>query len=366
MHVCHVSSASVDTAYFRNMATGLTQRGHTVSLITVGPNRRPEWLDALPSARYTSLGARSRKAYPLGVAKLARQLRTQGVDICHSHLFDGGAVGVMAARLAHRPVAVLGRHHHDHHQLEQKHVHIAIDRLTARLADCTVAPSKAVSDHMRSVERLSSDRIEVIHYGFDYSAIDAASAGSEDIRKEHGIESAFLIGFTGRLVPDKGLDYLLEATHLIASEIPQLKLILVGDATSPWLQSAIAARHLSDRVVLPGFRRDAPRYMAAMDLAVHPSLSDSFPQAVIEAMAVEAPVIATNVGGIPEIVYHNHTGMLVQPHDARALAKGILDLYRHPEHRRELARAGMQSVRQRFTLNGMITRHLALYEALLR
>jgi glycosyltransferase involved in cell wall biosynthesis len=356
----------MDTAYFHNMAMGLTERGHAVSLVTLGPDGVPESLNAVPNVACTSLGVRSRTVYPWAIAKLARQLRTDNVDICHAHLFDGGVVGVMAARLAHGPVSVLGRHHHDHHQMKRRHAHVAVDRLTAQLADCTVAPSKAVREHMRTVERVDTDRIEVIHYGFDYSAIDSAAAGSEVVRKEHGLETAFIIGFTGRLVPDKGLDYLLEATRMIEPEIPQLKLMLVGDAGSRWLQSAIAAHDLSDRVVLVGFRRDVPRYMAAMDLAVHPSLSDSFPQALIEAMAVETPVIATDVGGIPEIVSNDATGILVQPRDAPALAQAIRDLYQDPDRRRGFARAGMQAVRERFTLNAMITRHLALYESLCR
>jgi glycosyltransferase involved in cell wall biosynthesis len=288
------------------------------------------------------------------------------VDVCHAHLFDGGLVGVAAARLAQVPVSVLGRHHHDHHQLKGRRAHVAVDRLSARLADCTVAPSNAVRDHMRTIERLDADQIEVIHYGFDYSGIDSAAAGSDFVRRKYHVESAFIIGFTGRLVPDKGLDYLLEATRLIEPDIPELKLMLVGDGTSSWLRSAIAERNLTDRVVLVGFRHDVPRYMAAMDLAVHPSLSDSFPQALIEAMAVETPVIATDVGGIPEIVSNDATGILVQPRDAPALARAILDLYRDSDRRRRFARAGMQAVRKRFTLNAMITQHLALYEALCR
>jgi glycosyltransferase involved in cell wall biosynthesis len=219
---------------------------------------------------------------------------------------------------------------------------------------------------MRTVERLDTDPIEVIHYGFDYSAIDSAADGSEFVRRKYDIESAFIIGFTGRLVPDKGIQYLLEATRLIEPEIPELKLMLVGDATSSWLQSAIAARNLTDRVALVGFRKDVPRYLAAMDLAVHPSLSDSFPQALIEAMAVETPVIATDVGGIPEIVSNNATGILIPPRDAPALARAILDLYQDPDRRRRFARAGMHAVRERFTLNAMMTQHLALYQALCR
>ena len=366
MRVCHFSSGAVDTAYFRNIAMGLAERGHTVVLSTLGRHLAPNWVNAAAGVQYSSLGINRRTLYPLAVARLALQLRMNRCDVCHAHLFDGGLVGIAAARLARIPVGVLGRHHHDHHQMKGRPAHVRVDHLSARLAHCTVAPSHAVSDHMKTVEGLESTRIEVIHYGFDYSEIARAASRSAAVRRAHGMESAFIIGFTGRLVPDKGLAYLLEATRLLVNEIPGLRLILVGDAGSSWLHSAIRDHDLSERVLLTGFRRDAPRYMASMDLAVHPSLSDSFPQALIEAMAVGTPVIATNVGGIPEIVSHNLTGVLVPPGDASPLARAILDLYRDPQRRQMLGKAGMKTVRQRFTLDAMITQQLRLYEALLR
>jgi glycosyltransferase involved in cell wall biosynthesis len=365
MRICHFTSSSLDVPYFRILADGLAERGHRVLFGTLGDEPPPAWLAAIPSAGHFSLGVKRRVAYPWAALKLASVLGRNRVEVCHAHLFDAGAVGLAAGFVSGTPARVLMRHHLDDHQLRRKPVHVRLDRMMARAAHCTIVPSAAVQRHMTNHEGVVGTPIHVIHYGFDFDSLDSASGDREAIRAELGLESSFVIGFTGRLVPEKGLGYLFEAAGRLNSEIPELRVLLVGEEPYPWLSDAAREHGVEDRIIQLGFRRNAPSYMAATDVAVHPSLSDSFPQTVIETMAVGTPIVASAVGGIPEIIRDGATGTLVPPRDADAIVDAILRSRGDVESRQRIAAAGQRLVRREFTADAMVDRYLDVASGLL-
>lgn len=365
LRVCHLCGTSVGGHYFRDMARGLGEEGVSCLYVTLPGSPPPPWLRDLPRVGYGSLDARSRWGYPAAIARLARILRANRIDVLQTHLVDAAMVGLAAGRLARTPLMIVTRHHLDQHQLLKRPVHVEIDRMTARLADRVIVPAAAVRDHMVAVERVAPGRIEVIHHGLDADAFAASPGAERQIREEFGLDGAFVMGYVGWLDPAKGVTSVLAAAGALRSRIGPLRVLVLGDHPDPMVRQAVAReierRGLGGEVVLAGYRPDVAACMQAMDVLVHPSRSEALPQVLIEAMAVGTPVVATSVGGIPEIVDAGRTGVLVAPGDTEALAAAIERLFRDRELRHRYARASVARARSHFAASEMVQRHLACY-----
>jgi glycosyltransferase involved in cell wall biosynthesis len=270
-------------------------------------------------------------------------------------------VGILAARLALVPLTVVTRHHLDEPLLLGSQLNVEIDRWMARRADCVIVPADAVRRHMVVRESLSDRNIEVVPHGYELGALDAAPDDRNRVRQEFNMESDFVLGCVGRLFKNKGHYYLLNALKEIAQEIPGVRLLLVGDGDRALIEGWVREFGLEDRVVFAGYRRDVSACMSAMDLFVHPSLSECLPQVLIEAMNVGTPVVATEVGGVPEIITDGETGLLIPAKDVRAIVAAVLALYRDPGWREQLAGTGQRSARARFTADKMVGRHWEIY-----
>jgi len=255
----------------------------------------------------------------------------------------------------------LMRHHMDQHAVLGRPVHSRIDSLIARTADHVIVPSQAVGDYLQDHEGVRGDSITVCPLGFDFSVLERSAAMGPQLRGELGLNDAFLVGYVGRLVPEKGVDSLLRAVTELRPDHPQLRILLVGEEPGGWLQPEIRSLGLSDEVTVLGHRPDGPAYIAALDLLVHPSLTDSFPQTLIEAQAVGTPVVATTVGGIPEIVTHDLTGLLVRPDEPAELAQAIRCLAADALQRERLATTAQKHAREAFPVERMVSDHLSVY-----
>lgn len=365
MRVCHFSSSTLETHYFANLGKGLSARGVFVLWGTLLEERPPAWIEELPAADYFCLNAPSRFHYPLAVLRLARLLRKERIDVLQTHLFDAGIIGVVAAKLAGRTVIVT-RHHMDQVGLIGTRFHVALDRWMARKADHVVVLSNAVRDYMVSSDSVDGDKIEVIHQGFDFENFSATEEDRKRVRAEFTFTSEFVVGCIGNLFKTKGHIYLLTALRELIEEVPNVKLLLVGSGDKTYVEEIVSNLQLEERVVFAGFRRDVPACMRAMDLVVHPSLSEAFCQVLIETMSVGTPLITTDVGGATEVVTHGETGMVVPPADTDAIADTVLRLYRNPELRRHIAAAGQRSVRLRFPVERMVEKQIECYRRLLK
>ena len=148
-------------------------------------------------------------------------------------------------------------------------------------------------------------------------------------------------------------------------DIPEIRVLLLGTGDRALVEAMVDELGLRERVILAGYRNDAPACMSAMDLIVHPSLSEAFCQVLIEAMATGTALVSTDVGGAAEVITQGETGILVPPANADAIAQAVLSLYRNPEQRRQMASAGQASVRQRFTVPRMVVQQIECYQRLL-
>jgi glycosyltransferase involved in cell wall biosynthesis len=176
-----------------------------------------------------------------------------------------------------------------------------------------------------------------------------------------------VIGTVAMFRHSKGHHVLLQAVPEILRSEPRAVFLWVGDGVGrSSLQQDITTAGLQESVHLTGFREDVAGCLAAMDIVVLPSIkSDGVPQVVLQALAMHKPVVASAVGGIPEVIYHQRTGVLVPPNDPQALAEAVVQVLHNPQSAADWARAGGQLIDAHYALEHMIDRTAAVYTAVL-
>ncbi|MFQ5520914.1 MAG: glycosyltransferase, partial [Candidatus Methylomirabilia bacterium] len=175
------------------------------------------------------------------------------------------------------------------------------------------------------------------------------------------------VGSVAMFRGSKGHPELLEGLKRVRREFPEATLVLAGDGIRRvWVEERAHALGLREAVRFTGFRQDVPDLLRAMDCFVLGSIrTEGVPQSLLQALATELPVVASAVGGIPEVIQHQVTGLLVPPGDAEALAQGILAVLRDPDSAARRAQAGRQLVATRFSRTLALQRLTAVYEELL-
>lgn len=361
MHVCHFAETAIESDYFKQIATGLTQNDIRVSLIELRSAIPPKWLTSLPQVRYLSLGADSKMQYPLAVWRLARYLKTEQVDLLHPHLYFAGLISIFATLLHKKTVVALMRHHTSVVRMLGSQIHIAADKWMAERADHVMTVSQAARDYMINVDGIRRDDIEIVYLGFDFEKMSPDPATRRRVRNEFGFtDNDLVIGYVGNFAKGKGHLQLVQAFTKIVEQIPNAKLFLVGRGMLDEIK--VASANLSkDGIVFTGWRTDVADCLNAMDIFVQPSLSEAFSQVLIEAMGVGLPVIATDVGGAAEVIDHGVNGILIEPNDIDSIADSVMQLYLDPVTRKKIAASGQQSVKERFTIKKLVDRHLELY-----
>jgi glycosyltransferase involved in cell wall biosynthesis len=188
-----------------------------------------------------------------------------------------------------------------------------------------------------------------------------------EARTHLGIEeNTPVIGFVGRLEPQKGLSYLIEAVAQLIRDWPTLMCIVVGDGSlRSSLQRQAIQLDVKDKVHFLGYRPDVPALLPAFDIFVLPSLYEGLPYTILEAMAAGIPVIATDVAGTRDVVRDGETGLLVPPGDVPALREAIRQIFDNQELKSKLAQAGRQIVVHDFRLEDCVHRMEKLYQDVL-
>jgi glycosyltransferase involved in cell wall biosynthesis len=285
-------------------------------------------------------------------------LREHRVDVVHAHNFGRFLYAGPAARLARVPVAL-----YTEHSRTQPHERVLwlAQRRVSRLAQKVAAVSDNVRDHLVQVQGLPADRVVTILNGIDLDAYRLPPAERAAARAELGLPpEAVVAGTVARLVPVKNQAMLLRA----AARVPGLWLALAGDGELRTdLEQLAGELGIADRVRFLGLRRDVPRVLAALDVFVMTSESEGLPIAMIEAMAAGLPVVATEVGGIPELVADGVSGRLVPANDHEAAAAALAALASDPAQRHAFGRAGCDAAGGKYSISAMVRAYTAIYEA---
>ena len=301
----------------------------------------------------------------LQVGRLALACRRSGVRVLHAHDFYSNVVGVAAARLA--GITAIASRRDLAHWLSPLHRRAL--RLALRFADRVLANADAVGKLALEREAVPPSRLRVVPNGIDLARFDALAKNEPNPPLPPTRPGAVRLATVASMhLPDKGHDDLLEAAQALEARGLRADWLLVGEgALLPTYQARARALGLGDSIHFLGRRADVPAVLARVDLVVHPSWAEGFPNAVLEAMTAGRPVVATRVGGIPEVVLDGETGRLVPPRQPRALADAIFALCAGRSRRArlaELGRGGRARVEARFSAERMTTAVEALYTEL--
>jgi len=283
------------------------------------------------------------------LSRLTQWLAARPVDVVHTHRYKDTVIGATAARLTGVPHLVRTVHGFPEPtrgwNALKLHAYELLDRAALRRSSAVlIAVSKNLAEALRR-SGFWAGRVTAIHNGMA-AVPEVSNEIKTAVRRELGVpDEALLIGTVGRLAPVKGHVDLIRAIALARPRIPQAKLLIAGEGPLHGELSAMASRlGIADCCIFSGHRDDVHHLTAAMDIFVLPSLSEGIPMALLEAMSLGVPVIATRVGGMPEVVHDRVTGLLVPPGDDRALAEACLELAANPIWAADLAAAGRQFV----------------------
>lgn len=233
-----------------------------------------------------------------------------------------------------------------------------LDRVILRWFDHVCVVSSGVADALRRFH-VPSEKITMVDNGID---IGHFSVGRPVLREELELRENPLVGFVGRLAPEKGLEHLLHAAAGILNTLPSTKFILAGEGPERLTLEKLAKQlGIEKSVIFLGRRSDLASIYASLDVFVLPSLSEGMPLAVLEAMAAKRPVVATRVGAIPKIVKDQQTGLLVDAGDIAGLQSAISLLLGHPDLCRNLGQSGHEVAKALFSSDSMARDYLGIY-----
>ena len=293
--------------------------------------------------------------------ELSQVIRRGQYDIVHTHISKSGLLGRYAARRAGVP-AIAHTYHGMASEITGRGVRPAIlrrcERACARFTDARISISERIVEQVAEAGISEADQIHVIHNGIDLTHFCPAS----DTERPDALPPGPVIGTVGSLTPEKSTIDLLRAAAKVAPQIDDVQICIVGDgALRQDLEQQAQILKIADRTLFTGAVDDVRPWLAAFDVFVLPSRSEGLPGALIEAMAMGCPVVATDVGGVAEVV--GEAGMLAEAGDVDGIAVHIRRLLSDSTGSKGLVAIGQRQV-QKFSLGGMAAKTGALYEAL--
>jgi glycosyltransferase involved in cell wall biosynthesis len=358
------------------LSAGLRPLGYETRLVVGRESPREGNLLSLAaekSVECEAMGGLGREIAPLqdlrALFGLVRLLRAWRPAIVHTHTAKAGLLGRIAARAAGVPVVVHTYHGHvlrGYFSPAKTAVFRWLETRLASFADCLVAVSQAVKEDLVGLGIACGEKIRVVPLGLDLAHL-AGDLPRGVLRREAGIGAAVpLVGMVGRLVPIKDVPTFLRAARLVRERRGDARFALVGDGEErPALEAECRALGLDDAVTFFGWRRDLEAVYGDLDVVVNASLNEGTPVALIEALAAARPVVATRVGGTPDLLREGARGRLVPPGDPRALADAVLETLEGSEAARLRAQAGREHVLDHHSAERLVRDVDALYRELL-
>ena len=290
---------------------------------------------------------------------LIRLLRSRDFHVIHAHKFGSNVWGVLFGRLFRVPVIVA---HEQTWSYRGKPHRVVLDSLIGRLATKFVAVSSADRDRMISIERVPDEQITVIPNPY----IPRSDGGGGNLRAELGLRPEIpVIGTVGLMRPQKALEVLIDAFGLVSATRPLPHLVIAGDGPCrARLEKQVAMLELTERVHFLGVREDLDNLLEAFDIAAMSSDFEGTPLFALECMAHRVPLVATEVGGLPDLIENGRSGILVPQRDPEQFAQAIVGLVDDAQRRTALADAAYERSRD-LTLDRITRRFGDLYTELL-
>jgi glycosyltransferase involved in cell wall biosynthesis len=333
---------------------GLRERGHRALLVA-----HPEGeLAVRASEGHDLIRLAPRTEVDLHAGwKLSRIIKELKPEIVHAH--DPHAVALASLALSFgtgraTPGLIASRRVAFHLKAH------AFSRWKYHQVDCFIAASDAIH-HMLVEDGVDPARVVTVYEGIDLERVEAEPVAN--VHAEFWLPThAPIVGAVAALTQEKGHKHLIDAAALVVREVPDARFVILGEGDlRPALERQIKELHLDKHVLLPGFRADILSFIRGFDLFVMPSLHEGLGTSLLDAMAARKAIVASDTGGIPEVVDNGKTGLLVPPRDHRALAKAIVRLLKDSPTRLAMEQAAVERVRKIFSAGRMVEQTLAVY-----
>jgi glycosyltransferase involved in cell wall biosynthesis len=276
-------------------------------------------------------------------------IRRYKPHIVHTHTSKAGFLGRVAAWLARVPVLIHKPHGHvfyGHFSPGLSRLFLLLEKLLGGITDHVVALTPREAKDYLTLRVLTADKVSIIHSGVDFHRFIEGAKQRTRKRKELGIPpDSLVVGYVGWLIPIKGVTSLVSAMARVVEQHPESMLVLVGKGDDKGeeeikLKEQVESLGLAGKVLFLGWRPDVDEIMGCFDIFVLPSLNEGMGRVLVEAMATGLPIVASSVGGIPDLVKDGENGLLVPPADASALEKAFSDLLTDKEKRNRMGEAG--------------------------
>jgi glycosyltransferase involved in cell wall biosynthesis len=274
-----------------------------------------------------------------------------GVDVLHAHGYKADLYGYAAARGAR--IALVSTCHNWPDKRLPMRAYAALDRFVLRRFAVVATPSSRVATIL-TASGVAREKVKVIVNG-----VNCAPFANAELPFRNEPVS---VGCVGRLVPGKGGHILLQAARRVLLTHPRVQFVFVGSgAARTDLEKLAASLGISDRVAFAGERRDMPEVYASLDVLVLPSFDEAMPMCLLEGLAAARPVVASEVGQIPDLIQHGETGLLVEPGNVDDLAQALLQVLDHPGRAAEMGARGRKMVQHSFSSQSMAAQYESLY-----
>ena len=315
-----------------------------------------------------------RKIAPLTDLKalftLFKILRKERPDIVHTHTSKAGFLGRFASFLARVPIIIHTPHGHVFHSYfgpTLTKIFVIAEKILSLITDKIITLTNRERDEHIERRIAPLNKFITIHSGVDLDRFMNLNIDIKKKKKELNIPQDFyVIGTVGRLVPIKGHKYLVSAAEMIIKEFPKTVFVIVGDGfLKPILERHAEALGIRKNIIFTGWRKDVPEILYLFDILVFPSLNEGMGRVMIEGMSLGKPIVASNVGGIRDLIEDGKNGLLVPPRDSNALRKAISRLIRNKKLAEGLGKIGKMEVYPDFDASTMVKKIDNLYESLL-
>lgn len=292
--------------------------------------------------------------------RLARLLRDKNIGIIHTHNPAPWFYAVIAGKLAGVKVSV--HTEHSHLFFEQKKMMLA-EKLLSRLTDVVISDSQKVTRFLIDKQGVDAKKIVTIFNGIDLGMFQT-KIDVEEKKRELGIrEGSLVIGNVARLEPVKNHQYLLDVFRHVTEQLPQAVLVIAGGGSQlKDLKRKVLEWGIVDKVYFLGTRGDIPELIKTFDVFALTSKSEGMPLSLLEAMACGKAVVATDVGGNPEVVVDGVTGFLLPLNDTHRLSEALISLLKNAELSKKMGMAGYKRAKELFSLETMVKRYEDVYD----
>ena len=302
----------------------------------------------------------------IALAKLFLIFRREKFTIVHTHTAKAGVLARIAAHLAGVPCIIHQPHGHNFYGyfgVWGSKMALILEKFLATLTDRIIVLTESEKKDFLRLKVCCFEKISVVGNGIELNKYCLENVNKGEIKKILGIAGEDkVVGFIGRLEPIKGIEYLITAAKIIVTQISEIKFIITGEgALRKKLESEVKNLGLAKNFIFTGWKEDISPILAILDLCVLPSLNESWGLILLQAQKAGVPIVATTVGGIPEVVLDGKTGILVPPKDSRRFAEAIIYLLKDNPKRLAMAKAAKEWVDTRFSIQEMLGKIHGIY-----